>query len=177
MPLGGLPLLLVLVLLLLAAGLWVGGQRLREESGLPDGSIIYTDSGAWKRNDQVLHASSVRLAGKPDYLVRQNDGTIIPVEVKSGLAPDRPWEGQLLQLAAYCLLVEETHGIRPPYGILQYKDDAFAVEYTPELELDLLDLLEEMREAYLDNDLSRDHDDIQRCAACGVRQMCSERLA
>lgn len=177
MPLGGLPLLIVLVLLLLAGGLWVGGQRMREESGLPPGDVIYSDSGAWQRNHTVLHAKSVRLVGKPDYLVRQNDGAIIPVEVKSSLAPERPWEGQVLQLAAYCLLVEETHGVRPPYGILQYKDEAFAVTYTPELELDLLDLLAEMSEAGTYPDLSRDHNDPRRCAGCGVRQACDERLA
>lgn len=177
MPLGGLPLLIVLVLMLLAAGLWVGGQRMREASGLPDGDVIYTDSGAWQRNDTVLHARSVRLVGKPDYLVRQHDGVIIPVEVKSSPAPQRPWEGQVLQLAAYCLLVEETHGVRPPYGILQYKDDAFAVTYTPELELDLLDLLAEMSEASAYPELSRDHDDPRRCAGCGVRQACDERLS
>ncbi len=177
MPMGGLPLLIVLVLMLVAGGLWLGGQRMRDESGLPDGDVIYSDSGAWQRNHTVLHARSVRLVGKPDYLVRQNDGVIIPVEVKSSPAPKRPWEGQVLQLAAYCLLVEETHGIRPPYGILQYKDDAFAVTYTPELELDLLDLLAEMGDAAATPDLSRDHDDVRRCAGCGVRQACDERLA
>ncbi|MEZ4516770.1 MAG: hypothetical protein R3C44_08005 [Chloroflexota bacterium] len=73
------------------------------------------------------------------------------------MAPTRPWEGQILQLAAYCLLVEENYGVQPPYGILQYKDRAFAIEYTDELEDDLLLLLDEMRTASYAEDILPDH--------------------
>lgn len=173
----GLPLAVVLLLLFLAAVLWFRGRELRQESGLPAGQVIYTDTGAWRANSEVLHAAHLRLVGKPDYLVEQNDGTIIPVEIKSSLAPDAPWEGQVLQLAAYCLLVETNYGVRPPYGILQYKDRAFAVDYTPDLEADLLDVLDEMRATREEDDPDPGHDDRRRCAACGVRQACDRRLA
>jgi CRISPR-associated exonuclease Cas4 len=82
-----------------------------------------------------------------------------------------------LQLAAYCLLVEENFGVRPPYGILQYKDQAFAIDYTGDLEADLLDVLDEMRAARDDPDPEPGHDERQRCAACGVRQACDRRMA
>jgi CRISPR-associated exonuclease Cas4 len=177
MAMGGLPLALVLFLLFLAAALWYGGREMRRESGLPAGNVIYTDTGAWRANNNVLHAAGLRIVGKPDYLVEQADGTIIPVEVKSGLAPDTPWEGQVLQLAAYCLLVEENFGVRPPYGILQYQDQAFAIDYTGDLEADLLDVLDEMRAAREETDPDPDHHERQRCAACGVRQACDRRLA
>lgn len=173
----GFPLVLVLFLLFLAAALWFRGREMRQESGLPAGNVIYTDTGAWRPNSDVLHAAGLRLVGKPDYLVEQNDGTIIPVEIKSSLAPDTPWEGQVLQLAAYCLLVEENYGVRPPYGILQYKDRAFAVDYTGELEADLLDVLDDMRAAREEDDPEPDHDDPRRCRACGVRAACDHRLA
>jgi len=145
----GLPLVIVLALLFLAAALWFRGRDMREESGVPPGNVIYTDTGTWRANSNVLHASEFHLVGKPDYLVEQNDGTIIPVEVKSSLAPDTPWEGQVLQLAAYCLLVDFNYGVRPPYGILQYRDRAFAVDYTTDLEADLLDLLDEIGRAHV----------------------------
>jgi CRISPR-associated exonuclease Cas4 len=128
-------------------------------------------------NNNVLHSAGLRIVGKPDYLVEQDDGAIIPVEVKSSMAPDVPWEGQVLQLAAYCLLVEENFGVRPPYGILQYKDQAFAIDYTGDLEADLLDVLDEMRAARDDPDPEPGHDEPQRCAACGVRQACDRRMA
>ncbi len=173
---GGLPLLLVLFLLFLAGALWIGGREWRRESGLPDGDILYTDTGVWRANNAVLHAARLRLVGKPDYLVEQRDGSIIPVEVKSSLAPERPWDGQVLQLAAYCVLVEENYGVRPPYGILQYRDQAIAIDFTGDLEADLLDVLDEMRAAAGDPDPEPDHDDPRRCRGCGVRAACAYRL-
>ena len=177
MLLGGLPLLLVLFLLFLAAAFWIGGRQMRAERELPDGRVFYSDTEAWRANNDVLHAADLRLVGKPDYLVEQADGAIIPVEIKSSAAPRRPHDGQVLQLAAYCLLVEENFGVRPPYGILQYRDQAFAIEYTDELEADLLDLLDEMRAARLEDDPDPEHDDPRRCAACGLRDGCDRRLA
>lgn len=177
MMMSGLPLMLVLLLLFLAAALWVRGREWRQESGVPDGNIVYNDTETWRANNDVLHATRLRLVGKPDYLVEQRDGTIIPVEVKSSAAPDRPWDGQVLQLAAYCLLVEENYGVRPPYGILQYRDGAFAIDYTDDLEADLLDVLDEMRAARGEDDPDPGHDDRRRCVGCGVRADCDRRLA
>lgn len=173
----GLPLAIVLGLLFLAAVLWFRGRDLRQQSGLPPGSVIYTDTGTWRANSNVLHAAHLRLVGKPDYLVEQRDGSIIPVELKSSPAPDVPWDGQVLQLAAYCLLVEANYGVRPPYGILQYKDRAFAIDFTDDLEADLLDLLDEMRATREEYDPDPCHDEQRRCAACGVRDACDRRLA
>ncbi|PJF38087.1 MAG: CRISPR-associated protein Cas4, partial [Phototrophicales bacterium] len=87
-----------------------------------------------------------------------------------------PWESHVMQLAAYCTLVTETYGIRPPYGIIQYSDQAFAIDYSDELEEELLDLLAEMRQDLYASDVDRDHEDWRRCASCGVRGACSQRL-
>jgi CRISPR-associated exonuclease Cas4 len=98
------------------------------------------------------------------------------VEVKSGDAPVEPYDGHVLQLAAYCLLVEEAYGIRPSYGILQYRDGAFTVDFTYELEADLLELLELMRDDALAGEVDRDHQDASRCANCGFLAYCEQSL-
>lgn len=72
---------------------------------------------------------------------------ITPVEVKSGRAPRRPWDSHVLQLAAYCLLVEEALGARVTQGILCYSDKQFVIPYTPALKSALLNTLTEMRNA------------------------------
>lgn len=171
---GGL--LLSLLLISLAAGLLLLSRRWQRQSGLPDGSVIYADDGYWFRNSDVLTDHELRLAGKPDYLVEQENGLIIPVEIKSGRAPQIPWPGHVLQLMAYCRLVEANYGVRPSHGILQYGDRAFSVDYTPTLEQDLLDTLEEMRADREANDVVRDHDDARRCVSCGYRDRCEDRL-
>jgi len=167
-----LTLLLIFGLMGTTAVLWLWGRRLRGESGVPAGDIIYTDTGMWFPNDSVLHAADLRLVGKPDYLVEEANGDIIPVEIKSGNAPAEPWDGHVLQLAAYCLLVEENYGKRPFYGILQYKDRAFAIDYTPELEDNLLNTLAYMRDDALYDDIPREHDDSQRCIHCSMNAVC-----
>ena len=174
---GSLTVSLLLIFLAMAVLLLISSDKLRKRSGLPKGEIIYTDDETWYPNLEPLHSSNLRLVGKPDYLVQQKSGEIIPVEVKSGAAPTSPWQGHILQLAAYCFLVAETYDVRPSYGILQYKDKAFAVDYTAELEDALLDLLDEMRLAYQSPDLKRDHNDARRCAACGFGNKCNEHLS
>ncbi len=170
-------LIIGLMLLLLATAVWLWARGLQQQTGLPGGDVIYTDSGTWFRNDKPLYANDVRLVGKPDYIIEQKDGTIIPVELKSSRAPDEPYDGHVLQLAAYCLLIEENYNIRPDYGIIQYKDKTFSIDYTEELEDDLLDLLEEMNDGLYADDVERDHNDWRKCAKCGVRNRCFQRLA
>jgi CRISPR-associated exonuclease Cas4 len=177
MELGVFPLVLVLLMLGTAVWLWRRSQTLWQQSGLPVGEVIYSDTGAWFPNMQPLFAPNFGLSGKPDYLVQQDDGSIVPVELKSGRAPDEPWEGHILQVAAYCLLVSETYGVRPAFGILQYKNKAFAIDYSDSLEEDLLDLLAEMRESQFEGELDRDHNEWQRCNGCSVRRHCYQRLA
>jgi len=170
-------LLLGVVLFLLTIGAWLWSRDQREKSGVPEGEIIYADTGAWFPMTKPLYAAAYKLVGKPDYLVEQDDGSIVPVEIKSRRAPSEPHEGHVLQLAAYCLLVMENYQIRPSYGIIQYQDRAFAVDFTPDLEEDLLDLLAEMHEGMFVAELDRDHNDWERCRRCGVRSVCDQRLA
>lgn len=172
---GGL--LLSLALIGLAIGLLLLSRRWQKQSGLPDGSVIYTDDGTWFQITEVLCDTELRVAGKPDYLVEQEDGRIIPVEIKSGRAPRIPWPGHVMQLMAYCRLVEATYGVRPPHGILQYKDRAFSVDYTDTLQQDLLHTLHEMRHDQHAYDVNRDHDDPRRCNSCGYRDRCEDSLA
>jgi len=155
--------------------LWQSG-RVRRSSGLPGGRIIYTDTRAWgSRVEKPMYNSTLGLTGKPDYLVEKN-GRTIPVEVKSGHAPEVPYDGHIYQLAAYCLLVEKNMGTRPPYGIIHYDDRDFAVDYTSELENAILDILAEIRRDEQRTEVARSHDDAGRCAKCGYRNLCDEKL-
>ena len=171
---GGL--IISLVLVFLAVVVLLLSRRWQRQLRLPEGKVIYTDSGAWMQNSEVLTDRRLRLAGKPDYLVEQDDGLIIPVEIKSGSAPELPWPGHVLQLMAYCRLVETTYGIRPTHGILQYSDRAFSVDYTFTLEQDLLDTLEEMQADLYAPEVPKDHEEPRRGHACGYRDHCDIAL-
>jgi CRISPR-associated exonuclease Cas4 len=166
-----------LAILLLALGLvllWLAGRR-QKASGLPAGRVIYTDTRGWGRVEEPLYAASLGLTGRPDYLVHKGEA-IIPVEVKSSRVGAAPYDEHVFQLAAYCLLVQHVYGKRPPYGILNYPTRTFAIDYTPELEESLLELLEEIRLNDRRQELARSHESAARCGGCGYRSTCNQRL-
>jgi CRISPR-associated exonuclease Cas4 len=169
-------LLIALVLGGLGICLLARAGAVHRQTGLPVGRVTYVDTGAWDRCERPLFSSRHRLTGRPDYLVQSRQG-VIPVEVKSGAAPGQPYQAHLLQLAAYCLLVEEQEGRPPPYGILKYDDRAFEVDYGPALRTELLDVLAGIRRDLRAGEVRRSHDEPGRCRGCGYRDRCEQRLA
>jgi len=167
---------LALILFIFALFFFHRSSIQRKQAGLPGGRIIYTDTRGWGKVEKPLFYPSLELTGKPDYLVQQS-GKIIPVEVKSGRAPDAPYDSHIYQLAAYCLLVEKTYNTRPPYGIIHYENCDFAIDYTRELESALIELLADMREDNLKRNIRRSHEQASRCKRCGFRNACDQSLA
>jgi len=166
---------IALALVFIAIIFFWQSNRQRQAAGLPGGRVIYTDTRGWGKLEKPLFYAALELTGKPDYLVQQN-GQIIPVEVKSGRAPEAPYDSHIYQLASYCLLVEKTYGKRPPYGIIHYETRGFAVDYTQELEQSLLELLTEMKRDQHKNDVPRSHEQAARCKRCGFRKVCDQSL-
>ena len=166
----------VICIVFAVIALWLS-QRMRSESGVPEGDVLYDDAGSWYMVSKPLFHKGLMLTGKPDYVVRSADGSLIPVEFKSSKAPVKPYDGHVMQLIAYCALVEDHFGKRPTHGIIRYEDKSFDVDYTNFLEEELLATLEEMRWDIEDDDVPRSHEAWQRCKNCGFRDGCEEALA
>jgi len=96
---------------------WIRQLRIR-----PSGEVLAADDLPSRRLDGDLVSETFGLRGRPDELRRLPGGEIVPVEIKSARAPRSPWPSHRAQLWAYCLLVEETWGRSPPFGILVYRD-------------------------------------------------------
>lgn len=165
----------ILVVFLLAIFFFWHSDRQRKAAGLPGGRVLYTDTRGWGKLEKPLYYAALELAGKPDYLV-EKAGQIIPVEVKSGRAPEAPYDSHIFQLASYCLLVDKTYGKRPSYGIIHYENRDFAVDYTSELEATLLEMLADMKMDDVRRDVPRSHEQVSRCAGCGFRNVCDQSL-
>jgi len=166
----------IVLLFILALLFFWRSNRQQKAAGLPGGRVVYTDTHGWGKVEKPLYYSALGLTGKPDYLIEKN-GQIIPVEVKSGHAPESPYDSHIFQLASYCLLVEKNYGKRPPYGIIHYENRDFAVDYTRKLESALMDLLAEMRQDELKREVDRSHNQAARCKGCGYRNVCDQSLA
>jgi CRISPR-associated exonuclease Cas4 len=162
---------LILVALIL---LYISSYQ-RKSAGLPPGRVISSDPKSWGKLDQPLYDPDRHLTGRPDYLVRSGD-KFIPVEVKSRRIAEAPLDSHVFQLAAYCMLVERTYRSRPPYGILHYSNRTFAIDFTPELENTLSQLIAEMQTKQRMREVHRSHASPSRCRGCGFKSVCDEVL-
>ncbi len=163
------------ILIFLALILFGISRLLAKRTGIPDGRIIYSDPGVWKKTLKPLYDAGIGLTGRPDYLIKKGD-RIIPAEVKSSWAPRSPYDSHILQLAAYCVLVESTYGRRPPYGLLRYKNRTFKIKFTSDLEERVLEKIDVIRKQKNKEDAPRSHNQLNRCARCGYRNICDQRL-
>jgi CRISPR-associated exonuclease Cas4 len=166
---------LAVALIALAAALLILALRTRARTGLPWAPIIADDAQAGRGLERALVSRRHGLSGKPDYIIERG-GRQIPVEVKPGRYATQPYDSDLLQLAAYCLLIEETSGQAPPYGILRYAEASFRLRYTPDVRAELLATLDEMRDLIEAEDAARSHSDPRRCAGCGFGPQCEDSL-
>jgi CRISPR-associated exonuclease Cas4 len=170
-----MPVLIAAVLILAAVYLLVRARDQRRLGGLPDGDLVYSDNIAGGCPLLVSHRYGLK--GKPDALVRTDSGELIPIERKKTLAPRRgPYEGDLMQGAVYCILVEEASGRTPRFMRIQYADRWFDEPFTPELRAWVLESCARLRQARRQQDCHRSHRIAAKCRNCAQRDNCREAL-
>jgi len=148
--------------------------KLRRLYNLGKDVIEYTDT--MNDDTKLLVSKRQKIRGRPDYILKK-EGNIIPVEVKTGRVPKGPHFSHILQLAAYCMLVEENYKKRPPFGLIRYgKEKEFKIDYDEKLEQTLLSKLDEMRDCVSRGVAHRNHKRKNKCKYCSRRDGCPERL-
>jgi len=166
--------LVVVAAIVLAA--YISRQRVRRTLATEgmEGRLLYSDAN---RRGAVLKCESLGLKGKPDY-VFEHDGQLIVIERKKReVTNQRPYEGELLQIAAYCVLAEERFGNEVKVGRLQYLNETIDVPFTAELRQRMVATLEQMRRAEQAGEAHRSHHRRNACAKCGFKSRCGEALA
>src|SRR5262245_66518670 len=142
-----IPTAFFVALLLIAIGaiLLVVSSHFGRKSGLPRGDVSYADASGQAQEPFI--SKRLLMAGKPDYLIKDRNGDLIPVEVRSSNAPraGRPYESPLMQLAAYFLLLEDVLQRPVPYGLIRYRNRTLRVAHADELRARLMDVIAQMR--------------------------------
>ncbi|MBN1280990.1 MAG: CRISPR-associated protein Cas4 [Candidatus Thermoplasmatota archaeon] len=146
-------------------------SREKQRSGIPEGTVVYTDLNV---PATPLFSKRFRLSGKPDYIL-QRDGQFLPVEVKTG-GQSQPQQGHILQLAAYCLLIEEAFGVFVPEGILVYNTKPYTIHFNPKLRFELESVIKTMRHLLRSGVVERNHNQPGRCQRCSMRQYCTSKI-
>ncbi|MBS3149281.1 Dna2/Cas4 domain-containing protein [Candidatus Woesearchaeota archaeon] len=144
-------------------------RKIKNDNKLPSGNIFRTDLN---KPSKALVSDKYRLIGKPDYLLNVN-GKIIPVEFKTS-SNNKLKDGHVLQLASYCLLVEECFKQKVDYGILDYNGVKYEIPFNDDLKNELLKVLFEIR-SVREKPL-RNHENPGRCLNCSYNYGCPENL-
>lgn len=131
---------------------WALGMALRPKYSVKDkkdlgvrwASPVYSD----EKGTKLLLAPKLQMQGKPDYIFQTWFlKKYIPLEIKSGvLKEDEPHLGDVYQLAAYFLIIEEVYGKKPPYGKLVYANKTFKIKNTFKIRKELKQTLTQMRD-------------------------------
>ena len=114
------------------------------------------------------------LTGKPDYIVKNNK-TYLPIEIKSGQY-HHPQFHHILQLAAYCALIEDSYNTFVPQGVLVYPTGQHMIQFTPSLRFQLEKILQEMKANTRHHQVTRNHNTREKCKACSLQQYCPDKL-
>jgi CRISPR-associated protein Cas4 len=137
--------------------------------------ILYTDAG--RSTADLLVSDRYQLIGRPDYILEEG-GELIPVERKDRmLTHSGPHESERLQLAVYCLLLEEREGRPVNRGRLQYQNTSLDIMFDEALRRKLLATLAAIHASADLVDVRRSHPSPARCWGCAFRMQCTESLA
>lgn len=148
-------------------------SKSKRELGILEGKIVYTDLD---KPAEPLFSRHLWLTGKPDYIVKAGS-EYIPVEVKTTVA-DEPYRNHIMQLASYCLLLEEEYGQVIPFGVIAYGNGRqFKIPLTETLKKDILDTLDKMRFQLRAVSVVRDHNSVAKCKWCSFRKYCPQSVA
>jgi CRISPR-associated exonuclease Cas4 len=134
------------------------------------GALVAVDAG----RPATLRSDRYRLVGRPDELRRLPDGRLVPIEFKSRSTPPRgPPASHVVQVRAYCLLLEEATGVAPPYGVLRYSDGEFRIRWDDRARVELLSVRDDLLRPYD----GRATPSRGRCARCPWFGVCDARVA
>ena len=104
--------------------------------------LIYGDA----KGGKLLYSAKHNLRGKPDFIFQSRiTGRLLPMELKSGRADGLPHHGDVMQLAAYFVIIEEAMGKRPRRGYLRYQNALFAIKNSAKRRKELCAILTDMR--------------------------------
>lgn len=146
-------------------------RKEKRTRGIPEGLIVYSDLNV---PAEPLFSKRSRLVGKPDYIVRHKN-RYLPVEVKSGGQP-HPQHSHMLQLAAYCQILEDASGEFVSEGILVYNNVPYTIAFDQQLRFELASVTSQMRESLHDGAVARNHQEPGRCKRCSLRRYCDDKV-
>lgn len=156
-------------------------EQTKKKLNLPASSkMIQADDLDKDRGDPLVSKKHF-LIGLPDMIIEE-EGIMVPVEVKTGRIPLKPYFSHIMQLGAYMVLTDYKFGQITTHGYIEYapsKDNRkrFKIEWDMMTKALVLSKVSEIREAERTKVAHRNHNREGKCRNCSRRDSCPERLA
>lgn len=178
------------------AGVWLLGalfffwrgafqKRIAEKGmeglSMPEGTeMVSADDIGNRKGTKPLTSKKHYLVGAPDMIIEE-DGFKIPIEVKSGRIPLKPYFSHIMQLSAYLILMDVNYTQDSPFGYIEYtpfekERKRFRIEWDIMTKALVLSKVSEIREAERIGVTHRNHQREGKCRNCSRRNGCPERL-
>lgn len=133
---------IIFILALLLLIIYILIKKLEISPELYKSKSVYVDHV--EKIEKPFYSQQYMLAGKPDSILHTKNG-LVPVEVKSGTRPNKPYYSHIIQLISYCLLIEQSRG-KPSHGLIQYSEGKpFRINYRDDLKQQLISVIKDMR--------------------------------
>ena len=161
------------IVLLIAASVLKRVARAKQRRWqMPEGEVISVDD----EDDVILTCHKLQLVGRIDVIRRDGKWHIPEERKKKILKGNRPWDEDVLQLFAYCYLLNEN--LRPaPKGILIYQNGPrFDLEFSLEERNRLMQVLHRIKSLHNARDVNRSHNSPAKCASCKAQRICFQSL-
>ena len=129
-----------------------------------------------QKDNKDFISTKYGLRGKPDYIV-EKEGEHIPIETKTGRVPKGPLFSHMIQVIAYCMLLEDTMKKKPPYGILRYDKNIYRITYDENMKKLVLQMKDSIVQAMNTREAHRNHNRKGKCIYCSRRHICPEKIA
>lgn len=145
-------------------------NKLSSSHKIQDGEVLYSDLFD---EGKTIFSKKYMLSGKPDYILKR-EGSFYPVEFKTASC-DKPMKNHVIQLAAYCHLVEQKYNCFVPCGILVYNQRKhYKIEFNPGLRFDLDKTISNMKSIIKKGNtvFSPDYKS-PKCVNCSMRRYCN----
>ena len=126
------------------------------------------------KSEYKINSDKLGLVGVIDQIEISREN-IIPVELKTGKAPDGGiWPSHKIQLAAYLMLIEEEFSKQPEYGKVRYLDVTQERKLTmnPFLKEEVTNLRDKVKGLLNSTELPKPCENQNKCNSCGLKNQC-----
>ncbi|MFH1249258.1 MAG: CRISPR-associated protein Cas4 [archaeon] len=120
-----------------------------------------------------VKSAKLNLAGRIDRvsIIKQEKGEIyVPFEIKTGNA-SQPYESDIIQLASYALLIEETFNVSVEYGYVEYSDNQLKIDITKSLKDAVVEIVENIRKIN-ESKIPPINENPHKCRSCSLKEEC-----